>query len=124
MRGDIFQRIETYSNHTHQQDYVFADFDTGEAFSKKTLYRLWEVIRKESGIGKFVEDYSYYSLRHTFATYRLQFGNVYVFTLSKVMGCSVKYIEEHYGQIQTDKMTDYITRTKSTFDAVDGIFLE
>ena len=87
-------------------------------------YRLWGIIRKESGIGDFVEDYSYYSLRHTFATYRLQFGNIDVFTLSKVMGCSVKYIEEHYGQIQTDKMTDYITRTKSTFDAVDGLFLE
>ena len=124
MRGDIFQRIKTYSNHTHQQDYVFADRDTGEAISRKTLYRLWGIIRKESGIGDFVEDYSYYSLRHTFATYRLQFGNVDVFTLSKVMGCSVKYIEEHYGQIQTDKMTDYITRTKSTFDKVDGLFLE
>ena len=77
-----------------------------------------------SGMADFLEDYSYYSLRHTFATYRLQFGNIDVFTLSKVMGCSVKYIEEHYGQIQTDKMTDYITRTKSTFDEVDGLFLE
>ena len=124
MRGDIFQRIKTYSNHTNPHDYVFANRDTGEAVSRKTLYRLWEIIRKESGIGDFVEDYSYYSLRHTFATYRLQFGNIDVFTLSKVMGCSVKYIEEHYGQIQTDKMTDYITRTKSTFDAVDGLFLE
>jgi site-specific recombinase XerD len=124
MRGDIFQRIKSYSNHTNPHDYVFAKRDAGEAVSRKTLYRLWEIIRKESGVGDFVEDYSYYSLRHTFATYRLQFGNVDVFTLSKVMGCSVKYIEEHYGQIQTDKMTDYITRTKSTFDAVDGLFLE
>jgi integrase len=124
MRGDIFQRIKTYSNHTNPHDYVFANRGTGEAISRKTLYRLWEIIRKESGIGDFVEDYSYYSLRHTFATYRLQFGNIDVFTLSKIMGCSVKYIEEHYGQIQTEKMTDYITRTKSTFDAVDGMFIE
>ena len=124
MRGDIFQLIRTYSKHTHQQDYVFADYDTGETFSRYNLYRLWDVIRKESGIGEFAEDYSYYSLRHTFAIYRLQFGNVDVFTLSKIMGCSVKYIEEHYGQIQTDKMTEYITRTKSTFDGVDEIFLD
>ena len=124
MRGDIFQRIKTYSNHTNPHDYVFADYDTGEAVGRKTLYRLWKIIRKESGIGDFVEDYSYYSLRHTFATYRLQIGNIDVFTLSKIMGCSVKYIEEHYGQIQTDKMTDYITRTKSTLDEVDGIFIE
>ena len=124
MRGDIFKRIRTYSRHTHQQDFVFADYDTGEAISRKTLYRLWEVIRAESGITEFPEDYSYYSLRHTFATYRLQFGNVDVFALSKVMGCSVKYIEDHYGQIQVEKMTDYITRTKSTMDEVDGLFLE
>jgi integrase len=124
MRGDIFKRIKEYSRHTHQQDYVFADYDTGEAISRKTLYRLWDVIREESGLSEFPEDYSYYSLRHTYATYRLQLGNVDVFTLSKVMGCSVKYIEEHYGQIQTEKMTDYITRTKSTMDDVDGLFLE
>ena len=40
------------------------------------------------------------------------------------MGCSIKYIEEYYGQIQTEKMTDYITRIKSTFDAVDGLFID
>ena len=124
MRGDIFQRIKTYSNHTTPHDYVFADKDTGEVISRKTLYKLWNIIRKESGIGDFVEDYSYYSLRHTFATYRLQFGNIDVFTLSKIMGVSVKYIQEHYGQIQTEKMTDYITRTQSTFDVVDEIFIE
>ena len=124
MRGDIFGRIKTYSKHLHPQDFVFAGFDTSEAVSKKTLYRLWDVIRAESGITEFPEDYTYYSLRHTYATYRLQLGNVDVFTLSKVMGCSVKYIEEHYGQIQTEKMTDYITRTKSTMDEVDALFLD
>jgi hypothetical protein len=40
------------------------------------------------------------------------------------MGCSVKYIEEHYGQKQTEKMTDYITRTKSTMDEIDRFFVE
>ena len=65
MRGDIFQRIKTYSNHTNSHDYVFANRDTGEAVSRKTLYRLWKIRRKESSIGDFVEDYSYYSLRPT-----------------------------------------------------------
>jgi hypothetical protein len=39
-------------------------------------------------------------------------------------GCSVEYIEEHYGQVQTEKMTDYITRTQSTMDDIDDVFLE
>jgi len=45
-------------------------------------------------------------------------GKSNVFTLSKVMGCSVKYFDEHYGQIQTEKMTDYVTGTKSKGDAL------
>jgi integrase len=40
MRGDIFGRIRTYSKHKHAQDFVFTDFNTGEAVSTKTLYRL------------------------------------------------------------------------------------
>ena len=65
MRGDIFQRIKTYSNHTNSHNYVFANRDAVEAVSRKTLYRLWEIRRKDSSIGDFVEDYSYYSLRPT-----------------------------------------------------------
>ena len=65
MRGDIFQRIKTYSNHTNSHDYFFVNRYTGEVASRKTLYRLWEIRRKESNIGDFVEDYSYYYLRPT-----------------------------------------------------------
>jgi hypothetical protein len=65
---------------------------------KLILYRLWDVIRAESGITEFPEDYTYYSLRHTYTTYRLQLGNVDVFTLSKVMGCSVYTLKSITGR--------------------------
>ena len=117
MRGDIFTRIKTYSPNITQDDFVFTDFGSKEAISDKTLRRLWETIRAKSGISEFGK-YSYYSLRHTFATYRLMYGKIDVYTLSKIMGCSVQMIEYQYGNIQTERMTDYITRTEE--DIIEG----
>jgi site-specific recombinase XerD len=101
MRGDIFTRIKTYSPYPTQQDFVFTEFGSKEAISDKILRRLWEVIRAKSGISDFGR-YSYYSLRHTFATYRLMYGKIDVYTLSKIMGCSVQMIEYQYGNIKGD----------------------
>ena len=124
MRGDIFQRIETYSNHTHQQDYVFADFDTGEPISKRILYKMWHLIMDESGLAERPNDYTYYCLRHTFAAYRLQFGKIDIRTLAKVMGCSVRYIEQHYDSARVEEMTDYITRRTDERDVFDDVILQ
>jgi len=38
MRGGFFKRIKDYTNNKHQQDYIFADYDTEEAVSRKLLY--------------------------------------------------------------------------------------
>lgn len=123
MRGDFFKRIKTYSEFTHNQDYVFADMTTGEPIGKKLLYKLWKVIMKESGLDEYPEDYSYYCLRHTFATYRLQYGKIDIRTLAKVMGCSVRYIELHYDSAKVEDMTDYITRNLERKDAIDEVII-
>ena len=118
MRGDIFKRIKKYSKYTHQMDYVFADFDTGEPVKRKLLYKMWKMIMKDSP-----NDYSYYCLRHTFATYRLQFGRIDIRTLAKIMGCSVRYIEQHYDSAKVENMMDYITRDFNRKDALDEFVL-
>jgi site-specific recombinase XerD len=123
MRGDFFKRIKTYSTYTHSQDYVFADKDTGEPISKKILYKLWKTIIDESGLSEYPDDYSYYCLRHTFATYRLQYGKIDIRTLAKVMGCSVRYIEQHYDSAKVEDMTDYITRNLDRTDAMDEVII-
>ena len=124
MRGDFFNRLKSYSKHTHQMDYVFADFDTGQPVSRKLLYKMWKVIMKESGLADSPNDYSYYCLRHTFATYRLQFGRVDIRTLAKVMGCSVRFIEQHYDSAKVENMMDYITRDVDRKDALGEVVLE
>ena len=65
---------------------------------------------KESGLAESPNDYSFYCLRHTFATYRLQYGKVDIRTLGKIMGCSVRFIEQHYDSARVENMMDYITR--------------
>ena len=125
MRGDFFTRIRTYSYHTHSDDYIFSDMQTGKYLDKKVLYKMWHLIMKESGLEESLNDYTYYCLRHTFATYRLQYGKVDIRTLAKVMGCSVTYIEQHYDSARGENMTDYITRggNEKSKDAVRDVML-
>mgnify|MGYP000589405985 FL=1 len=80
---------------------------------------------KVSGLDHSHNNYFYYCLRHTFATYRLQYGKVDIRTLAKVMGCSVTYIEKHYDSAIVEDMTDYITRgiNEKSKDAFNDIVL-
>jgi len=113
LRGDVFLRIKQYSPFTGRTEYIFPDFETGEVLGKDRLYRNWKSIIDESGLRQSSREYSYYSLRHFFATMRLQEGKIDVFTLAKIMGTSVKNIEDHYGQVQLRRMSEYITRRQS-----------
>ena len=126
LRGDIFDRIKRYSPSKGAKDFVFPDYNNPkEPINRDILYKMWKEIREDSGIKEYEVGlpYTYYCLRHTFATYRLNFGNVDVFTLSSIMGCSVKYIEDHYGHPDVEKRMDYITRKNTTYDDVDTLFV-
>ena len=126
LRGDIFDRIKKYSPSKKARDFVFPDYNKPkEPINRDILYKMWKEIREDSGIKEYEVGlpYTYYCLRHTFATYRLNFGNVDVFTLSSIMGCSVKYIEDHYGHPDVEKRMDYITRKSTTYDDVDTLFV-
>lgn len=54
---------------------------------------------------------SLYSLRHTYATLRLERGDVSVYDLSLNMGCKVKQIETHYSHVVSKNRRQQITRT-------------
>jgi integrase len=53
---------------------------------------------------------SIYSLRHTYATFRLVLGDVNVYELAQNMGTSVEMIERHYGHLQPEQVADRLTR--------------
>jgi len=62
---------------------------------------------------------SLYSLRHTYATLRLEKGDVSVYDLSINMGCKVKQIETHYSHVVSKQRRQQITRTNRKKVAVD-----
>ena len=51
-----------------------------------------------------------YSLRHTYGTFRLVYGNVDVFFLSENMGTSVEMIKKHYSHVKITQVSDHLTR--------------
>jgi integrase len=51
-----------------------------------------------------------YSLRHTYATFRLIYGGVDVYELAINMGTSVEMIERHYGHVNAEDNAERITR--------------
>jgi integrase len=110
MRGDIFKRIKSYSPDTLSHNFVFRKFESDELVSKKILYKYWEKIMLETGLCNEPVAPTYYTLRHTFISYRLMYGNVNVFTLGKLVGTGIKYIQDHYGHLNIEDISEDYTK--------------
>ena len=50
-------------------------------------------------------------MRHTYATFRLELGDVSVYDLSLNMGCKVAQIERHYSHVMTKTRRKQITKS-------------
>jgi integrase len=109
--GGLLERIRRYSKFTGRGDWVFVDNETGEQLERKVYYRLWDELLLRAGLKDTTKRLTFYSLRHTYCTMRLMAG-VDVFLLARNMGTSVKYIEEHYGHVDIDKMRHELTRDR------------
>jgi integrase len=108
MRGDVLERIKSYSNYTKPNDFVFVDNNSGNELSRDYYYRAWKFMLKNTGLDMGVKEITYYNLRHTYATWRLYAG-VSSRALCETLGTGLKYLEEHYGQMQTKMMRDSLT---------------
>lgn len=56
------------------------------------------------------QKYAPYSLRHTYATFRLIYGGVSVYELAQNMGTSVEMIERHYGHLKPENVAGRMTQ--------------
>jgi integrase len=91
----FFERLKERKHHTGQDDYIFCHEDGQPILHMKTFPKMLG----EAGLlcDSQGRKRSIYSLRHTYATFRLENGtNVY--WLRQNMGTSVQMIERHYGQ--------------------------
>ena len=107
-RGDVFQRIKSYSNYTEKDDFVFSTYDKNEVISKRRLYTVFNQLRELVGTihSDFDNTKSLYSLRHFWITIRILAG-LNVYDIAKISGTSLVQIQKHY-----DAATSLITSKK------------
>ncbi|RUM51923.1 MAG: hypothetical protein DSY87_08060 [Methylococcus sp.] len=73
-RGDVFNRVKIYSKFTKPTDFIFTDNDTREPILRDRYYTNWRFLIKSIGFDKVRRDNSFYPLRHSYCTWRLQGG--------------------------------------------------
>lgn len=125
-RGDVFVDLRKLTDFTRPLDPVFADFHTGKPLledgknggSRHKIYNTWNNMLRVTGLSDHKEPCTFYHLRHFYATQRLKAG-VTPFFLHESLGCSMKYLEEHYGHVNVEEVrTDLLKSAKYDDDGV------
>lgn len=121
--NDALANWRKISPHTAKGDWVWfgQQHDTnGKAKQigdlNKSFQKVLQAIDVEGREGGLLYDRdgdrrSLYSLRHTYATSRLEKGDVSIYDLAINMGCQVKQIETHYSHVVSKQRRKQITRT-------------
>jgi integrase len=103
-------RCQELEEKPSKEEYIFCHKDGTPVGSFKKGFM---ALTKEAGVefDREGNKRTIYSLRHTYATFRLQEGvNHYV--LARNMGTSVKMLEQHYGHTSNRAMADELTKHK------------
>ena len=110
----IVERLKRLSSFTSPSDLLFCNQNDGKAFSTRIWADCWNEIIKRS---KLEEDtgrrFSYYSLRHTYATVSLA-NKVPLQLLASNMDTGTKYIQDHYYHHETEELTEELNPIKRT----------
>jgi len=119
-RGDIFQRIQSFSRHTQEHDLVFDFYET----TSSGIYRtnryndLWRELKK-SVRAKYpscpIESVDPYHFRHFYITVRLLAGDS-PYDIARLCGNSVLMIEKHYDQVRDEQIAKKLLSKKVTFN--------
>ena len=103
--GTYLNRIKKYSKFTGKESYVFSHPDSDKPLAKSTYYKYWKQVMEYTGFDALDKNLSYYSLRHFGISARLYAG-VPIYNLSKIAGTNVQFIEQHYAQVDMDKLKE------------------
>ena len=136
-----WRETSPYNKHNDLVWFGQVDAETREVRKFVDLNRGFQIFLKRVPYNERVDGLLYdrdgdkrslYSLRHTYATLRLEKGDVSVYDLAMNMGCKVAQIENHYSHVLTQQRRHEITKTKrktavvieDVVDAEDGFALE
>jgi integrase len=88
------------SNHTKPEDKVFGELHDQKGVSEKFKKLLTRMLTDlDLLFGREGTKRTFYSFRHTYISFRLQYGNVDILNLAKNCRTSVAKIESNYGHI-------------------------
>ena len=112
--GIIVDQLKTLSIFTSQRDLLFCNQNDGKAFSSRIWADCWnEIIARSKLAQETGRRFSYYSLRHTYATVSLA-NKVPLQLLASNMDTSTKYIQEHYYHHETEALTAELNPVKKS----------
>ena len=125
----IINAYKKMNNPLQPDDFLFMNpaREDRKSFVRQTYYQRLKRVLRYSGLqeeyDKVGTSINLYSGRHTYACWRLRYGDVPIHLLAKQMGTSVMKIEQVYGHIETEHKVDVITKSQGIVrDA--GIILE
>jgi integrase len=110
----VIERLKRISSFTAPSDLLFCNQNDGKAFSTRIWTDCWNEIIKRSKLEEETgRRFSYYSLRHTYATVSLANG-VPLQLLASNMDTGTKYIQDHYYHHETEELTKELNPVKKT----------
>jgi len=119
-RGDIFERIRSFSRHTQEQDLVFSFYEptSSVTYRSDSYNECWRELKK-SVCSKCpscpIESVDPYHFRHFYITVRLLAGDS-PYDIARLCGNSVTMIEKHYDQVRDEQIAKKLLSKKVTFN--------
>lgn len=124
-RGDVFERIKTYSKFTEKDDYVFSQFNKNNVIEKTKLYKVFnkliDIIKSKNS--DFDETKTLYCLRHLYITVRIHSGES-VWDIAKITGTSSTQISKHYDAVTALATSVKMNKNKISFDKNGFVVME
>jgi integrase len=123
--GIILDLLKRISRFTKQEDFLFCNQNTGEPFSERIWSDSWNQIMQASGLHENPgRRFSFYSLRHTYATEQLR-NKVPLQLLASNMNTSTTYIQRHYYNHEPEELTKELnpSKRKRTFSGEEMFML-
>ncbi|MBD1193116.1 site-specific integrase [Vulcanococcus sp. Clear-D1] len=116
----VLNRLRTVSSFTKSSDLLFCNQKDGKSFSSRIWADAWnQIIAKSKLENDTGRKFSYYSLRHTYATISLA-NKVPLQLLASNMDTSTKYIQDHYYHHEPEGLTAELNPIKRTRKLTGG----
>lgn len=117
-RGDVFNRIRSYSKYTQPTDFIFSAFWKNRQWNSQMIYRtfrsLVKDVREKYG-DEFDAERVLYGLRHLFITIKLR-GGATPWAVAHMTGTSPRQITATYNDVKDEQVSRMLLAVNVQFD--------